>query len=67
VTVIAGNTRLLIGGDAIVAADGQPIAFRDDLNRFLRTKRPGESVDLMVVHEGARRHVRVTPGERPRR
>jgi S1-C subfamily serine protease len=67
VPVIAGNTRLLIGGDVIVAADGRSIASSDDLNRFLRTKRPGESVDLTIVREGARRHVRVTLGERPRR
>ncbi|HXZ24960.1 MAG TPA: PDZ domain-containing protein [Nitrospiria bacterium] len=66
-TAIAGNTRLLIGGGVIVAADGQPIASSDDLNRFLRTKRPGESVDLTVAHEGARRHVRMTLGERPHR
>jgi len=67
VPVIAGNTRLLIGGDVIVGADGQPVASSDDLNRFLRTKRPGESVVLTIVRDGARREIPVTLGERPRR
>lgn len=44
----ATNTRLLIGGDVIIAADGQPVTSRNDLNRFLRTKRPGESVVLTM-------------------
>ena len=67
VPVIAGNTRLLIGGDVIIAADGQPITSSDDLNRFLRVKRPGETVTLTIVRDGARRQVAVTLEERPRR
>jgi len=65
--VIAGNTRLLIGGDVIVAADGLPITSSDDLNRFLRTKRPGESAVMTIVRDSARRDIHVTLGERPRR
>jgi len=67
VPVIAGNTRLLIGGDVIIAADGQPITSSDELNRFLRVKRPGDAVTLAIVRDGARREVAVTLGERPRR
>jgi S1-C subfamily serine protease len=67
VPVIAGNTRLLIGGDVIIAADGRLVASSDDLNRFLRTKRPGDPAVLTIVRNGARRKITVTLGERPRR
>jgi S1-C subfamily serine protease len=67
VPVIAGNTRLLIGGDVIIAADGQPVTSSNDLNRFLRTKRPGESVVLTIARDGGRRKITVTLGEKPRR
>lgn len=66
-TVVAGNTRLIIGGDIIVAADGRPIASSDELNRVLRGKRPGETIALTTVRDGKRRSVAVTLGERPRR
>jgi len=65
--VIAGNTRLLIGGDVIIATDGQPVTSSNDLNRFLRTRRPGESVVLTIARNGARREITVTLGEKPRR
>jgi S1-C subfamily serine protease len=67
VPVIAGNTRLLIGGDVIIAADGRPVTSGNDLNRFLRTTRPGESVVLTIVRNGARHETTVTLGEKPRR
>jgi putative serine protease PepD len=66
-SVVAGNTRLIIGGDVIVAADGRSIGSSDDLNRLLRNKRPGETLALTIVRDGKRRPITVALGERPRR
>lgn len=65
--VIVGNTRLVIGGDVIVRADGQTISTSEDLTRLLKTKRPGEAVALTVLRDGREQAVKVALGERPRR
>ncbi len=64
--VIVGNTRMVVGGDVIVEADGRAVASTEELQRVLRTKKPGEMVRLMVVRDGKRATVPVTLGERPR-
>jgi len=64
--VLVGNTRLIVGGDIIVEADGKPIASTEDLQRFMRGKKPGDVVRLAVERDGKRIDVPVTFGERPR-
>ncbi len=64
--VIVGNTRLIIGGDIIVAADGQPVRSSDDLTRLLRMKKPNEPMTLTVLRGGKELRIAVTLGERPR-
>jgi S1-C subfamily serine protease len=44
----AGMQRIAIGGDVIVAADGQKVASPFDLNLILNRKRPGDTVTLTV-------------------
>jgi S1-C subfamily serine protease len=62
-----GNQILIVGGDLIVAMDGQPIADADSLIRMVRKYRPGDKVRLQVIHwEGDRDTVTVALGERPR-
>jgi len=48
---IAGN-RLVSPGDSIVGLDGQPIATRADLFRFLDTHEIGQEVNVVYVRDG---------------
>jgi S1-C subfamily serine protease len=63
--VIAGNYRIGIGGDFIVAVEGQPVESNDSLQRILNRKRAGDSIDLTIYRNGRTQHLRVTLGEAP--
>jgi 2-alkenal reductase len=55
-----------VGGDIIVAVDGQPVRRSPDLLVYLeRNKHPGEIVTLTVVRDGQRLDLPVRVGERP--
>ncbi|HVY78610.1 MAG TPA: trypsin-like peptidase domain-containing protein [Solirubrobacterales bacterium] len=67
-----GNRRLTfqavpyeVGGDVILSVDGHPVVQADDLANFIAARRPGETVDLEVLHDGKREQVDVTLGKRP--
>ncbi|HEX9757798.1 MAG TPA: trypsin-like peptidase domain-containing protein [Nitrospiria bacterium] len=64
--VVVGNTRLIIGGDIIIAADGQSMISRDDLVRFLKGKKPGDRIPLTIVRDNKKRTIQLTLGEKPR-
>jgi S1-C subfamily serine protease len=57
--------RITIGGDLIVAVDGQKVASPFDLNILLNRKRPGDTVKLTVYRGGKKVEVPVKLGERP--
>ncbi|MFC4448653.1 S1C family serine protease [Halorussus aquaticus] len=60
------RTGLPYDGDVILAADGRTIEDTEDLLTFLLLEtRPGETVNLTVLRDGANRTVQVTLGERP--
>lgn len=63
--VIVGNTRLVVGGDIIVEADGRAVDSAEQLQRALRAKKPGDKMRLTVVREGRRVNVAMALGERP--
>jgi len=65
--VIVGNTRLIIGGDIIIAADGQAITSRDEMVRFLRGKKSGDRIQLTLFRNNKKRLIPITLGEKPRR
>jgi len=52
--VQAGMRRIHIGGDVIVAIDGQKVAGQLDVNVVLNRKRPGDTVNV-TVYRAARR------------
>jgi S1-C subfamily serine protease len=54
-----------VGGDVISAVGGRPIREENDLARSLVRFAPGQTVDVAIVRDGARRTVRVKLGERP--
>ncbi len=62
--VIAGMRRILLGGDVLVAFDGEPITNQLDMNRFLNRKRPGDKVRLTIFRRRQKLEVDVILGER---
>jgi putative serine protease PepD len=61
---LAGMQRITIGGDVIVAIDGQKIANQGDMNLVLNRKRPGDTVKVTVYRGGKKIDVPVKLGER---
>jgi S1-C subfamily serine protease len=60
----AGMQRIAIGGDIIVAVDGQKVASPFDLNIVLNRKRPGDTVTLAVYRGGKKMDIPVKLSER---
>ena len=54
-----------VGGDVVVALDGEPVRDFDDLLTRIAFKRPGDQVTLTVVRDGRQRDVTVTLEARP--
>jgi S1-C subfamily serine protease len=61
---LAGMRRIAIGGDVIVAVDGQKIANQFDMNVILNRKRPGDTVTVSVYRGGKKMEIPVKLGER---
>ncbi|HEY2459787.1 MAG TPA: trypsin-like peptidase domain-containing protein [Candidatus Acidoferrum sp.] len=62
--VRAGMQRIAIGGDVLVAVDGQKTVSRSDLNILLNRKRPGDTVKLTVYRGGKKLEMSVKLAER---
>jgi S1-C subfamily serine protease len=60
----AGMRRIAIGGDVIVAVDGQKVSNQFDLNVILNRKRPGDTVNVAVYRGGKKMDIPVKLGER---
>jgi putative serine protease PepD len=60
----AGMRRIYIGGDVIVAIDGQKITSQFDTNVILNRKRPGDTVTVTVYRGGKKVDLPVKLGER---
>jgi S1-C subfamily serine protease len=64
--VVIRNMRIPVGGDIIVAVDGNPVENMDQLLHYLDTqKQIGEEVTLSVVRDGAKLDVKVRLDELP--
>ena len=59
-SVIIGNTEVGIGGDLIMAIDGQAVDRADAINQAISRKRPGDAVELLIFRGGRRMTIRVT-------
>lgn len=58
--------QIQVGGDVIVAIDGQAITGFDALASYLvRSTKPGQNVTLTILRDGQQQQVQVTLGERP--
>jgi S1-C subfamily serine protease len=60
----AGMRRIVIGGDVIVALDGQKVANQFDMNVLLNRKRPGDTVSVTVYRGAKKMDIAVKLGER---
>ena len=58
-----GNTPIMLGGDLIVAIDGQPVQDQQDLADLMNKHRAGDTVTVTIYRGKRRMQVRVTLGE----
>jgi S1-C subfamily serine protease len=63
--VIVGGFQLGIGGDLVLAADGQNIEDNNTLPTLLNRKRGGDTIELKIYRNGQTQNVRVKLGEAP--
>ena len=63
--VIVGNIRLGVGGDLIVAIDGNPVTHDDDLQRAMNHKRAGDNMQLTINRGGKIQKINVKLGTAP--
>lgn len=60
-----GNVILPVGGDIILAMDGNEIKSYEELGRMIRKHRPGDRITLKISRNGDIEKIRVTLGEKP--
>ena len=65
--VIVGNYPLGIGGDLIVAIDGDPVTKAEALQRALNRKHGGDVMELTIFRGNRTMKVKVTLGSAPQR
>jgi S1-C subfamily serine protease len=53
------------GGDVILQIDGQDIVEENDLARVIAAHKPGDRVELTILHDNQREKVELTLGARP--
>jgi S1-C subfamily serine protease len=58
-----GNTRIMLGGDLIVAIDDQKIEDEQDLSQMMDNHRAGDTVKVTIYRNKKKIEVRVTLGE----
>ncbi len=65
--VQVGNMIMAAGGDIVVKADQHDVKTNDELIRYIREKKPGNTILLKVLRKGNFEDINVTLGERPRK
>jgi 2-alkenal reductase len=64
-TVEVGGLEVPVGGDVVIAVDGQPIASFDDLLSYVAQKNVGEEVGLTVLRDGQQQQLTLELAPRP--
>lgn len=64
-TIDFQGQEIEVGGDVIVAIDGEQLIGESDLSRLITEARPGDKVELEVIRDGDRRTIEVTLQARP--
>jgi S1-C subfamily serine protease len=60
--VYAGNYPIGIGGDLIIALDGQPIRTQEAMQRLMNRKKAGDPLEVTIFRQGRTMKIRVTLG-----
>ena len=60
-----GSDPVLVGGDVIVEIAGRPITSSEDVARVVSSRKPGETVDVVVVRGNTRATVKIKLAKRP--
>jgi S1-C subfamily serine protease len=63
--VIVEGQSYRLGGDVIVALDGERVASLEDLREQLSAHKPGDTVRLEVLRDGKRRTIEIKLGRQP--
>lgn len=61
----ADGREVLIGGDVVIAADGEIIKTMQDLSTAIAARKPGDKVELSVLRGGRQLRITVTLAARP--
>lgn len=64
--VVVGNTILVVGGDILVEADGQPVDSAEAFRRILKRKNPGERLEVTYYRGSEKRTTSVLLVEQSR-
>lgn len=64
-SVTINGQEVLVGGDVIVAVDGEAVDSVEALRSALQQHNPGEDVTLTILRDGKSLEIPVTLGERP--
>jgi len=65
VVIVGGAYQLAVGGDLIIAVEGQPVTSRDALQKVMDRKRGGDPLNLTIYRHGRTMDIRVKLGEAP--
>jgi putative serine protease PepD len=68
VSLVSGGPAQRAGisvGDLIVTFDGKPVAGADTLSGLVQARQPGDTVQVVVEHNGSSRTISVTLGTKP--
>jgi S1-C subfamily serine protease len=58
---------VLVGGDIVVKTDQKEVKTNDELIRYIREKKPGDTILLKVFRKDSLIEIKITLGERPRK
>jgi S1-C subfamily serine protease len=62
-SVLSGLQELKIGGDVLVAVNGNEVVNQTALNLILNRSQPGDTITLTIIRDGKKMNVPVTLGE----
>ncbi len=65
-SIVIQGEEYLVGGDIVIAIQGQPVRTHEDYVARVNALRPGQRVRLTLVRDGQTREVTLTVAERPR-
>jgi S1-C subfamily serine protease len=65
--VQVGNMIVLVGGDIVVKVDQKEVKTNDELIRYIREKKPGDTILLKVFRKDSLIDIKVTLGEGPKK